>query len=74
MKRILEPLTVSAAEAAELLSISRSTLYEWNTLGRVPSPVRIGGRTLWDYVELQRWVGAGCPPRVRWEVMREGRP
>ena len=71
--RALQPLTVSAAEAAALLGVSRSTWYDWHDAGRTPRGLKIGGRRLWDYAELQRWVSAGAPPRERWNQMTGAR-
>ena len=30
--------------------------------GRAPWGVRLGGRRLWDAVELDRWIADGCRP------------
>jgi len=68
----LQPLTVSAAEAARLLGVSRSTWDSWTTRGLTPRPLRIGGRVLWSYRELMAWIDAGAPPRAIW-YQREGR-
>jgi len=73
MNRALEPLAVSAAEAAALLGVSRSTWYDWHDAGKTPRGLKIGGRRLWDYAELQRWVSAGAPPRVKWAAIRGAR-
>ncbi len=66
-----EPLAVGAREAAALVGVSLRT---WRTLdasGGIPEPVRIGRRRLWSMAELRAWAAAGCPPRVRWAVLRE---
>ena len=68
--RELAPLTVSAAEAAALLGVSRSTWLLWNDAGTTPRGLKIGGRRLWDYGELQQWISAGAPPRTKWEALR----
>jgi len=69
-KATTAPLLVGADEVARLLSVAKSTVYSWLDSGRLPSPLRIGGRTLWNHDELQRWVQAGAPPRVKWEQVR----
>lgn len=69
MSESVLPLLIGAKSVAVLLSISRSTLYEWCAAGRVPAPVKIGGRTLWRRVEIEAWVEAGCPGRARWGAM-----
>ncbi len=67
------PLMVEAAKAARLCGISRATWYANRKAGKVPKPVRLGGRVLWRVDELQAWVTAGCPPLARWENMKKGR-
>jgi excisionase family DNA binding protein len=46
MKQIPEPILVRPAEAAELLGVSRSKLYELIASGAVPSLRLEGGRML----------------------------
>ena len=61
---------LSAARAAELCGISRSTWWSLHSAGLVPLPVRLGGRTLWRRDELMEWTRADCPPRDRWEAIK----
>lgn len=52
---ILEPMAVSAAEAARLLGVSRPKVYE--LLNREDFPAfKLGGRTLISVDGLRRWV------------------
>jgi excisionase family DNA binding protein len=52
---ILEPMAVSAAEAARLLGVSRPKVYE--LLNRADFPAfKLGGRTLISVDGLRRWV------------------
>jgi prophage regulatory protein len=67
-----ERLLISARDAAAMCSVAVSTWYSWLSSGRVPAPLRLGGRVLWRRGELEAWVDAGCPPRCKWEVMEEG--
>jgi predicted DNA-binding transcriptional regulator AlpA len=65
----LPAITVTANGAARLLSISRSQFWKLHALGLVPSPVRIGARTVrWRLEELKQWILAGCPSREIWEL------
>ena len=51
----LEPLAVSAAEAARLLGISRPTVYQ--LMGRADFPsFKVGNRTLISVDGVRRWV------------------
>ena len=51
----LEPLAVSAAEAARLLGVSRPTLYNLLNQSGFPS-FRVGNRVLVSVAGLQDWV------------------
>ena len=51
----LEPLAVSAAEAARLLGVSRPTLYQLLNRADFPS-FRVGGRVLISVSGLQAWI------------------
>lgn len=53
----LEPLAVSAAEAARLLGVSRPTIYQY--IGRADFPsFKLGARTLVSVDGLRAWVQA----------------
>jgi predicted DNA-binding transcriptional regulator AlpA len=65
-----EPLLIASEAAAELCGRSRTTWWRDHSAGRIPAPVKIGGRTYWRADELRRWVEAGCPVRTVWEKMR----
>lgn len=53
----LEPLAVSAAEAARLLGVSRPTIYQY--IGRDDFPsFKLGNRTLVSVEGLREWVKA----------------
>ena len=51
----LEPLAVSATEAARLLDVSRPTLYQLLNQPGFPS-FRIGKRVLVSVAGLQEWI------------------
>jgi prophage regulatory protein len=66
----LEPLLVGAAEAGPLCGRSEASWWRDHAAGRVPAPVKLGGRTLWRSEELRAWVAAGCPDRRTWQAFR----
>lgn len=47
-------ILVTAQEAAQLLSMGRSTLWQNVKNGLLPEPVKIGGATRWRVADLQR--------------------
>jgi len=69
-----QALLVDAAEAARLLGISRTTFFGQLASGRIgPRPIRIGRCLRFSREEMERWCGAGCPPRSVWEARQEAR-
>ena len=66
-----EKLLLSVTEVAAMLSIGRTSLYALHSSGRLPLPVRLGRRTLWNRRELESWTAAGCPARQQWENLKE---
>jgi len=66
-------LLLSFAEAARILGVSRSFLYEMNASGQLgPLPVTFGRKTLFAAQELAAWVAAGCPGRTKWLALQAG--
>jgi predicted DNA-binding transcriptional regulator AlpA len=66
-----DPLLLPRAEAAHICGgLSKATWARLNSAGKIPRPVRLGGRVLWRLEELRDWVRAGCPDRQRWELFR----
>ena len=68
------PLTVDAAALAPMLSIGLRTLRTWDAAGRLPRPVRVGGKVLWQLSEIRDWLEAGAPNRAEWEARKAVRP
>jgi predicted DNA-binding transcriptional regulator AlpA len=66
----LPPLLVGATEAGRLCARSEASWWRDAAAGRVPAPIKLGGRTLWRVRELQEWVAAGCPPRKLWTALQ----
>lgn len=61
------PLLLRVAEAATLLSISRSKAYELISSGEMPGVVRIGGSIRISSKALRRWIDGevqGDPPAL----------
>lgn len=57
-----ESLLISAEKVAELLGISKRTLWRLLSAGRLPEPIRLGSVVRWKRDELQEWIEEGCPP------------
>ena len=63
-------ILLTASELGELLGVARCTIWSWDSSGRIPRPVRIGGCTRWRRSEIEAWVAAGAPGRETWEHRR----
>ncbi len=56
------PALITAAQLADMLSVSLRTLWRMRSGGRLPNPVRLGGAVRWRLEEIKQWIASGCPP------------
>ena len=66
----LEPLLISARQAAAMCGRSERTWRSWDCAHLVPRGVSIGRSRLWRVDELREWITAGCPRRADWELSK----
>ena len=64
------PLVVDARRLARLLCCGIRTVRTWDSAGKLPKPIRIGGRVVWRVDEIRAWLAAGAPNRDVWEVRK----
>jgi prophage regulatory protein len=64
------PLVADARRLARLLDVGLRTIRAWDASGKLPEPVRIGGRVVWRLDELRAWLDAGAPDREAWAALR----
>lgn len=69
-RRRLSPLVVAASRLAPLLDASIRTVRTWDAAGKLPAPIRIGGRVVWRLDEIRDWLNAGAPDRETWTALR----
>lgn len=62
---------LNAVQASRICGISRATWYRLMAEARVPVPLKIGRRSLWDARELRLWIEAKCPPMKAWQMERK---
>ena len=67
----LDPLLLSAKQAAALCSVSARTWATWISTGRTPPSIKLNGRRLWRYDLLKRWVEENCPNIERFMALLE---
>ncbi len=63
---------IGVAALAEKLNVHQMTIRKWQSSGKIPAPVRIGRAVKWRLMEIEAWIAAGCPARVKWEAMCAG--
>jgi predicted DNA-binding transcriptional regulator AlpA len=67
------PLVVDARRLAAMLCAGLRTVRTWDAAGKLPAPVRIGGRVAWRVDEIRAWLDAGAPDRETWAAVRAAR-
>lgn len=71
--RRMNRLLVDARRLAVLLCSSLRWVRTLDAAGKLPTPVRVGGRVLWRSDEIRDWLAAGCPDRETWELRKSAR-
>ena len=66
-------LVVDARRLARLLCCAVRTVRTWDAAGKLPAPLRIGGRVVWRVDEIHAWLAAGAPDRSTWATIRNAR-
>lgn len=69
-RRPLSPLVVDARRLAKLLCCGLRTVRTLDAAGKLPAPLRIGGRVVWRLKEIRDWLAAGAPDRETWAAIR----
>jgi predicted DNA-binding transcriptional regulator AlpA len=72
-RRKPSPLVVDAKRLAKLLCAGVRTVRTWDAAGKLPAPIRIGGRVVWSVAEIRAWLEAGAPDRETWAAIRAAR-
>jgi predicted DNA-binding transcriptional regulator AlpA len=68
-----DPLVADAARLALLLGFGLRTIRSHDAAGKLPKPLRIGGRVVWSVAEIREWIAAGAPNRDEWEARKAAR-
>ena len=53
------PEKVGVAQAAEITGLSKNSLYQMHSKGKVPGAMKFGGKLLFDTAELRKWRDNG---------------
>ena len=68
-RRRLSPLVVDSRRLTKLLSCGLRTVRTWDAAGKLPAPIRLGGRVVWRVSEIRAWLKAGAPDRETWAAI-----
>jgi len=62
---------LTAAELGKQLNLSRRQIFRLSSMGKIPTPLKIGGAIRWRAAEIANWLEAGAPDRQTWEALRQ---
>jgi excisionase family DNA binding protein len=54
-------LLIDVREVANLTSLGDRTVWRLAQSGRLPLPLKVGGRRLWSRLAIEKWIQSGCP-------------
>jgi len=68
----IEPALLTIPQVCQYLNIKRATFYKLNASGKF-APLQIGlcRKVLFNKMELENWIRAGCPHRKIWQNQRK---
>lgn len=69
----LIPLVADAKGLSKLLGLGVRTIRTHDAAGKLPQPVKLGGRVVWRLDEVRAWLDAGAPDRATWAALRAAR-
>jgi predicted DNA-binding transcriptional regulator AlpA len=69
-EHVIQSAVFTLKELGRYLHRGSASIYRDLELGRMPAPIRIGGRPMWRRAEIDAWLEAGAPPRDEWEARR----
>ena len=62
---------LTAKDAGKLCRLSKRSWFRFNSCGRIPEPVRIGGSVRWRHSDIQKWLEWDCPSRKEFNSRME---
>ena len=64
---------IRVKELAKILSVSERTVHRYNSSGKIPAPLHIGGSLRFRDFEIDAWIDADCPDRQAWEAIKNSK-
>jgi predicted DNA-binding transcriptional regulator AlpA len=68
-----DPLVADGRRLAAMLQFGLRTVRTLDSMGKLPPPIRIGGRVVWRIAEIEAWLDAGTPDRATWIAIRDSK-
>lgn len=65
-----DALLIPDTAAAALAGVSRATWHRLRVAGKLPPCVRLSRKVLWRRLEIEEWIGAGCPDSRTWAAIQ----
>lgn len=62
---------ISAGELAEMLAVSKRTVFRLDSSGKIPGPVRINRSVRWRVSDIELWIRLECPGRERFNQLKK---
>ena len=63
MSQVIDPnirsLTLDVKQVAQLLGLSRRSVYRLLDAGQIPKPLKLGSATRWRHKDIEQFVEAG---------------
>ena len=53
------PLTLGVNQVAQLLGLSKRTIYRLLDAGKIPKPIQLGGTVRWPRTDIELFIEAG---------------
>lgn len=56
----MEPLFLTAEQLAQLLQVSKRTVWRMRSASQIPQPYQIGGNVRWLREDIENWLRRAC--------------
>jgi predicted DNA-binding transcriptional regulator AlpA len=67
----IEPMLLTVTDVCNLLNVKRATFYKIKASGAfAPLEVGLCRKVLYNRLEIEKWIGAGCPHRRPWQIIK----
>ena len=59
---------ITVVAVADMLSLTKRSLWRYRNNGLMPKEVRVGGSCRWRLSDIERWIALGCPNQKDFEA------